>query len=137
MQTFLPYADFQKTAEVLDFRRLGKQRIESKQILQVLLGEKPTSSWRNHPCTKMWRGYENALIAYSIVICQEWRKRGYVDNQLAWFESKLNGPIVLPPWMGDEQFHLSHRSNLVRKNPDHYIPYFGDIPNDLEYIWNE
>ena len=28
MQTFLPYKDFGKTAKCLDYRRLGKQRVE-------------------------------------------------------------------------------------------------------------
>jgi len=32
MQTFLPYADFKESAQCLDYRRLGKQRVEAKQI---------------------------------------------------------------------------------------------------------
>ena len=30
MQTFLPYNNFYKSAKVLDQKRLGKQRVESK-----------------------------------------------------------------------------------------------------------
>lgn len=29
MQTFLPYPDFKKSAQCLDYRRLGKQRVDS------------------------------------------------------------------------------------------------------------
>ena len=36
VQTFLPYPDFERTAEVLDDRRLGKQRVEVLQILNAM-----------------------------------------------------------------------------------------------------
>lgn len=36
MQTFLPYADFEKTAKCLDYKRLGKQRVEAWQIYLTL-----------------------------------------------------------------------------------------------------
>ena len=36
MQTFLPYADFIASAEVLDQKRLGKQRVETIQVLRGL-----------------------------------------------------------------------------------------------------
>jgi hypothetical protein len=31
--------------------------------------------------------------------------------------------------------HRSHRSALLRKDPDHYRPLFGDQPADLPYVW--
>jgi hypothetical protein len=42
---------------------------------------------------------------------------------------------ALPPWLGDEDLHLSHRSALVRKDPEHYRPHFPDVPDDLPYVW--
>ena len=33
MQTFLPYADFLASAKALDQKRLGKQRVETIQVL--------------------------------------------------------------------------------------------------------
>ena len=33
MQTFLPYPDMIKSAKALDYKRLGKQRVEAKQII--------------------------------------------------------------------------------------------------------
>lgn len=36
MQTFLPYEDFEQTASVLDRQRLGKQRVETLQLLKAL-----------------------------------------------------------------------------------------------------
>jgi hypothetical protein len=41
----------------------------------------------------------------------------------------------LPPWLGREELHLSHRSALVRKDPDFYRPRIGDVPPDLPYVW--
>jgi hypothetical protein len=41
----------------------------------------------------------------------------------------------LPPWLGDEALHLSHRSALFRKDPDFYRPLFGEVPADLPYVW--
>jgi hypothetical protein len=43
---------------------------------------------------------------------------------------------VAPSWFGDEEFHRSHRSNLVRKAPEHYAPLFEPgLPADLPYVW--
>jgi len=41
----------------------------------------------------------------------------------------------LPPWLGDDEFHRSHQSSLVRKDPDHYRSLFPDVPDDLPYVW--
>ena len=64
MQTFLPHSNFRKTARYLDYRRLGKQRVEAYQILNVLTGKSKGNGWKNHPAVKMWKGYENALKLY-------------------------------------------------------------------------
>lgn len=132
MQTFLPYADFQRTAEVLDYRRLGKQRVETWQLLNALDGL--TKGWTNHPAALMWRGYEAALAAYGVVVTLEWRRRGYKDTMLDRFlqPRPYSG---MPPWIGDEQFHLSHQSNLIRKDPEFYAPKFPGVTADLPYVW--
>jgi hypothetical protein len=75
MQTFLPYRDFNSTAYCLDYRRLGKQRLETYQIIRVLTGL--STGWANHPAVKMWKGYVPALKAYYNAIVFEWIERGY------------------------------------------------------------
>lgn len=132
MQTFLPYPDFKQSVKVLDYRRLGKQRVETFQVLNILLGRTPTKGWRNHPVTIMWTGYESALKAYQNYTIQEWVSRGY-KNTMQYEEIDLND-IVLPPWFGLDDFHRSHRSNLLRKDYEYYSQFF-DEPNDLEYYW--
>ena len=136
MQTFLPYPDFYQAARTLDRQRLGKQRVETFQILKALRDE--SNGWRNHPCTRMWDGYEDALALYGIAICQEWIGRGYKDTMLNRFEEmlpKIRRHVEYPWWLGDEDFHISHQSNLIRKFPEHYGPLFPDTPDNLEYIW--
>jgi hypothetical protein len=136
MQTFLPLPNFHATAEVLDYKRLGKQRVEAWQILRALRNE--TKGWVNHPATVMWRGHEQSLILYGIVICNEWIKRGYQDALLPQFQAELTDPNApLPWWFGFKPLHLSHRSNLIRKDADYYSKKFDFeiTPNNLPYVW--
>ena len=147
MQTFLPYPDFAASARVLDDRRLGKQRVEALQVVRALT--RPTYGWKNHPAVLMWKGYEEALASYSVAICREWCRRGFADTcqtkvltELAEAgvripprtPSRLRRARALPPWLGDDAVHRSHRAALLRKNSAWYGRYF-DEPADLPYTW--
>lgn len=141
MQTFLPEPIFAKSAAVLDRPRLGKQRVETMQIMTALLSGLGESGWQHHPAVKMWRGYEWTLLQYQQIICAEWKRRGYIDT--CWYKTRdffvertnRRLPDKTPPWLGDKDFHISHQSNLVRKDPEHYRQYYPDVPDDLPYIW--
>lgn len=147
MQTFLPYADFERSARSLDQKRLGKQRVETIQIVRALTWEK--YGWANHPAALMWKGYEEALGRYGFTCCEVWIELGFGDTCATTIATDLSSAGIthvrtqaelaeagaLPPWLGDEALHLSHRSSLVRKDPDHYRPAFGDVPDDLPYVW--
>jgi hypothetical protein len=148
VQTFLPHPDFAETARALDQRRLGKQRVEVLQIVRALT--RPSYGWKHHPAVLMWQGYEEALGAYGLAIVREWRAGGRADTCEASILADLAAAAVavpprgqaalaaaglLPPWLGDEALHRSHRSALLRKDPAHYRPLFGDEPDDLDYVW--
>lgn len=141
MQTFLPYADFIKSAKTLDYRRLGKQRVEGMQLLKALASGQ--GGWYNHPACKMWKGYEQALTDYTFTMIHEWTDRGYKDTCYdkichivsIWSEDWEPVQAKLPPWFGDETFHAAHRSNLLRKDPNHYGKFDWSEPDDLPYIW--
>jgi hypothetical protein len=136
MQTFLPYPSFSQSAAVLDYRRLGKQRVETLQILNALLGK--SHGWINHPAVKMWRNYEFRLREYGYSICAEWVRRGYRDScaEKIYELTKDLKVCSYPDWLGLPEFHLSHQSNLIRKNPEFYRPIFGEnVPDNLPYIW--
>jgi hypothetical protein len=150
VQTFLPYADFTETARVLDRRRLGKQRVETIQVLRALTV--PGYGWRRHPAALMWTGYEEALVRYGLDICDRWCGLGHADTCAGTLvadlaeakgrgrgrprrQDRLAAAGELPPWLGEPAFHLSHRSALVRKDPGFYRPVFPDVPDDLPYVW--
>lgn len=243
MQTFLPVASTSKSAEMLDYRRLGKQRVETWQILNTLTGQ--SSGWANHPAVKMWRGHETALAIYGYDVCSEWIRQGYKDtlrprfadfllrqvqaldqyvknqnpklqtrvpavprqtrakaqpspaqrgpshNESSWqgeqggrqgrpscigdeqqtlepqghvrvqepvhsvklvaygCDPTLFNPATMiglhgafstarfPAWWGDESVHASHRSNLLRKDPQFYSAFGWSEPHDLPYVWPE
>jgi len=137
MQTFLPYKSYSTSARALDRARLGKQRLEARMILEINLGLRE-SRWSTHPAVKMWRGYEADLAVYGWWMCEEWIRRGYTDGQKSFFSSveKEVGPVpfMKPSFITDELI-LSHRSNLLRKMPEHYRRLWPDIPDDLPYYW--
>lgn len=146
MQTFLPYDDFTASAKVLDYRRLGKQRVETFQLLNAIRGvdkngePKEHKGWVNHPAAVMWRQYVPALALYGVAMSAEWIVRGYKDTMYDRLEKILmetsdDGVVEMPYWFGREEFHRSHQSNLLRKDPVYYSQFFGGVPNDLEYVW--
>lgn len=148
MQTFLPYPDFRQTASILDQKRLGSQRVEAMQLFNALTV--PGHGYRHHPAAKMWLGCEEAIVRYTLTMCEEWSRRGYGDTvaekitvnaqeRLGLVKVRTQAQLArarkLPTWLGDADFHRSHQSNLMRKHADHYREFFGDIPDDLDYIW--
>ena len=132
MQTFLPYPDFTKSLSCLDYRRLGKQRVEAKQLINALTGV--SSGWRNHPAARMWSNNIDALMLYHNVCLHCWEQRGYVNN-MPYFSLPEYHAIEVPVWFGRKDFHDSHKSNLLRKAPEYYGPLGWDVPTDLEYVW--
>ena len=88
-----------------------------------------------------WR-YVPALTKYALEMTDAWIARGHGDTvrpQVLLFAPEVDAlrqdELDLPPWIGDEDFHLSHRSNLIRKDPEFYGEVFPDVPDDLPYVW--
>ena len=130
MQTFLPYPEFDKSAAVLDWERLGKQRVEAYQIIRAItLG----NGWSNHPVVKMWTGFEDALKLYSNAMVEEWVRRGY-RNSLEIYDLTGCG-IAYPWWLGIEEFHAAHRAALLAKNYGHYSKYGWVEEPGIRYVW--
>jgi hypothetical protein len=149
VQTFLPSPDFATSAALLDRRRLGKQRVEALQVLRALL--RPGYGWQHHPAVGMWRGYPEAVAAYGLAMCAQWRAEGGADTVAASIaaelaaagldpprgQAELAAAGLLPGWLGDERVHRSHRAALVSKDPEHYGPLFPDEPvrSGTDYHW--
>ena len=148
MQTFIPYSNFEESLRVLDLKRLGKQRVEVIQIMRALTV--PGYAWASHPAVLMWKAYEEALGRYGLTACEVWMERGFGDSCAATIAADLRAAGIteirsyeelaandaLPVWLFDEAVQLSHRSSLLRKDPEHYGPLFPpDTPWGLDYVW--
>ena len=147
MQTFLPYADFERSAHALDHKRLGKQRVETIQVVRALT--RADYGWKNHPAVLMWKGFEEALGRYGFACCEAWTELGFGDTCALTIATDLRAAGIitmrtqpelaaadaLPPWLGDEAVHRSHQSALVRKDREHYSTMFPGVPDDVAYVW--
>jgi len=135
MQTFLPFKSYEDSAAALDMRRLGKQRVETLQILNAL--SDPSYGWQNHPAVVMWRGYEQSLIRYGEAVCEDWIARGYKDTCLGKIRAKKGDfqPSNDPWWLGNPHLHTSHRGMLYSKNPEFYAMFKSDFGPELNYWW--
>lgn len=146
-QSFLPHADFERSARALGTKRLGKQRVEVIQVVRALTW--PGYGWAYHPALLMWKGHEEALGRYGLTCCQVWTELGHGDTCAATIPADLVSsgvPLILtqrelalagalPGWFGDPELHLSHQSSLLRKDPDWYGPRFPCVSPDLPYRW--
>jgi hypothetical protein len=74
MMTFITSSNLAECAKALDYKRLGKQRVEAYQILNTLKGH--SHGWKNHPAVKMWEGHTGALALYMNAMIDEWVARG-------------------------------------------------------------
>lgn len=137
MQTFLPYASFADSMGVLDPKRLGNQVY--REGITLLRG-----GWPNHPAAKMWRGYEDALVRYLWAGVNELELRGRDYSDRPWWHelrARLKHGVEMPPWLGDEAIHASHRGVLMYKQPEWYGQFFDDDPiaptpdGKMNYVW--
>ena len=107
MQTFAPTSkSFAANARRLDNKRLPNQANEALAIYRTLIGHYSSrkngspGGWPNHPATRMWRGYEAALLHYRQVCINECARRlgrHYIGSDLDphWAEY-ANKRLALP-----------------------------------------
>ena len=140
MQTFLPYESFEQSAKVLDNKRLNKQIVECYQILKAITDS--TYGWQSHPIVKMWEGYPTSLLIYAFSMYKERKNRtgkehqSYINMEDYYYSNNLKYvETISPVWLGNEKFHDSHKSNLLRKDKSYYSQYFPNIQDNLPYLW--
>ena len=80
----------------------------------------------------MWKGHVSALELYMNHCIQEWIKRGYKNTMQF---AKTQHSIVYPTWFGNDQFHSSHRSNLLRKYSEWYSQFGWKEDTSQPYFW--
>lgn len=157
MNTFLPHPEFAEAVWVLDNKRLGKQRVECIQLLLALWYPERkhyTALWEtlgyatcdpsrtkppaylNHPCTRMWAGYEVALLRYLGACLREWEQRGFENLRCDQFWGIVIEPLRgcrMPGWLGGP-IHANHRGLLLGKDPVWYGQW-GWAEKPVEKAW--
>lgn len=134
VQVFRPYIDWRKSAEVLDDKRLGKQRVECKQVLNVIfrkldLIRDGRRGWLNHPIVLMYfnegRPYLRDLEGFFNACVVEWKRRGFKNlinlNDIKYFLERVGGSDGTPITHIHE---VEYRRILLIKNLKHYIKVF-------------
>ena len=146
MITLLPVKSFVKSMEFLDTLTLDRQRIEAAMILEVLTEEdylphvkfvspfnREFIHWFKCPSVQMWKGYEEWLKLYIACAIGEFKFRGHSSNiATPKYDTSLQDP---PEWLGLEELHASHRSNLIRRLPSHYQKFWPSENEELPYYW--
>jgi hypothetical protein len=137
MQTFLPYKSFKKTAQVLDDKRLFKQVVEARQLINLITTGKTKSGrkyrgFTNHPARYMWEGHANALKEYANEMLLEVKRRGKVNTKMRPLKV---GKVIYPKWIGSNKFHSSHRAALLEKDYNYYKQFKWKEQPKYDYIW--
>ena len=111
MQVFIVGSPLE-TAMALDKRRLNKQIIECRQILDALNGAK---AWSNHPCVLQYEGYERWLECYKK--CFE----AYIKGDL--LEAKIQSQYACDWYKPDwhyRGYYDQMKRRLYTKDKEHY-----------------
>ncbi|MDJ0271072.1 MAG: pyrimidine dimer DNA glycosylase/endonuclease V [Candidatus Caldarchaeum sp.] len=136
MQIFRPYVDWVKSAAVLDDLRLGKQRVEAKQVLNVFLRKAGIlrdglRGWLNHPIVLLYyndgRPYVDDVVGMFTACVKEWMRRGKQSNINLDDIRHLLDQLEKTPGTPITRLHeIEYRRILLLKNPDHYIRTFTE-----------
>ncbi|CAK7994739.1 Hypothetical protein POVR1_LOCUS263 [uncultured virus] len=134
--TFITSSSLVNCAKVLDQKRLGSQKREAAQIVNII--ERGMNGYKNHPIVKMWTPYVEALKVYFNHILQEWLDRGY-KSEMSFYDLDEDA-AVFPWWFTWKPLQLSHRASLLRKKPEHYeklFPMTDELKSYMNYgyIW--
>lgn len=131
MQIFRPYIDHEMSARFLDSLRLGKQRVEAKQVILAILRKlgiinDGRKGWLNHPMVLMYfndgKPYINDLVNYFYAVVDEWVRRGYVNhvslNDVEHYLKYVDGIEGTPV---TQEMAREYRRVLLLKDPCYYV----------------
>lgn len=126
MQVFIigtPY----ETAEVLDVKRLNKQIIENKQIMDAILGT--GKGWFNHPVVKSYKNHFQWLYYYNL--CLFWYSRG--DKPMA--KKMSEQAMAFKPSFHTEEYFNQMKRRLYTKNNQYYSQWAELGESDCNWYW--
>lgn len=111
MQVFIVGTPFE-TAEILDVKRLNKQIIENKQIMDAILGN--GKGWFNHPVVKSYKRHFKWLHYYNL--CFFWYGRG--DKPMA--RKMSEQAMAFKPDFHTEEYFNQMKRRLFEKDEEYY-----------------
>jgi hypothetical protein len=154
-------ACFRASCGALDNKRLGKQRVEALQLINAIVQRKQLGlhgpvgadgrrkhftskgirvpGWINHLATLMWEDHLETLRLYMNVAIKAWCGRKNADGNPTKNTMKIvdidKSKLSLPPFIGDKEFHATHRANLLYKDSDFYGKHGWSETPCVGYIW--
>lgn len=119
------------TAIALDSRRLNKQIIECRQILEAIHGR--SQAWANHPCTRMYKAYPGWVYSYERSL--EHYRRGNPTLAKAWSDeaNKSRPPFHTESYFNQMKRRLYSKDNELYKQWSH----FGESDVNWYYVDGE
>jgi hypothetical protein len=136
VNTFICERSFSLSASRLDWRRLGKQRLEVAQMMRALTGG--MRGWASHPAVLAWTGHERAMAEFGLACHWEWISRGYQDTTMGRLaDCTATLPDTGRPWWIGDPTYLAHvRAVLVAKDPGWYGQWWPGVePLDGAQWW--
>ncbi len=127
MQVFIVGSPF-KTAMTLDRRRLNKQVIECKQILDALNGAK---AWSNHPCVLQYR--DSILWLRNYMKCLDCYQRGDIFSAEL-FSSACD---AIRPLFHTGEYFKQMKRRLYTKDPVYYESWAYLGTSEDNWYWSQ
>ena len=128
MQVFIVGTPYE-TAEALDYKRLKKQMIENKQIMDAILCD--GKCWiGNHPIVKSYKNHFQWFYHYHL--CLFWYWRG--DKPMASKMSKQ--AMAFKPNFHTEDYFNQMKRRLYTKDNKHYKQWANLGESDCNWYWS-
>ena len=112
MQIFI-VGSILETCQALDKRRLWKQILEARQIIDILTGK--SQAWKNHPVAKMYKDDLEWLLLYLAVFEEYWKG----DLEAADIISK-GAEEIKPIFLYDDSYLENMKKRLFTKDNSFY-----------------
>ena len=117
-----------ETAEALDPRRLNKQIVECKQMLNAIEGQ--TKAWRNHPCTLQYEKHVLWLQLYRACLV------AYKGNNIKEATICSDAADSIKPHFLDKAFYKQMMRRLYTKDPVHYAQWAHLGTSEENWYWS-
>jgi hypothetical protein len=129
------------TAKVLDPKRLNKQIVECRQIINAIKGN--NKGWKNHPAVIQYQEYEDWLFGYLMCLenyywavykkdVPELTRPDLMEHAIKW--SKLASELC--PSFHTEEFFTQMKRRLYTKDNNHYKQWSALSESQENWYWS-